>query len=98
MLIFPCTKSVAFAFNPFKYALVKGSVLRPLWGLKTPLYPLSDKLKQSCDEVKQIALQLHNQGTYPSETLVAKFMTMPGYLRYKKVRAKLQEAQLEVCK
>jgi transcriptional regulator with XRE-family HTH domain len=56
------------------------------------------KLEQSCNEVQQIALQLHSQGIYPSEAFVAGLMTMPGYLRYKAVRGTLQEVQFEIRK
>jgi hypothetical protein len=36
------------------------------------------------------------EGYYPSEKLVAQFIDHPGYLRYKKVRATLCNAQNSV--
>ncbi|MBE9052414.1 hypothetical protein IQ243_18675 [Nostocales cyanobacterium LEGE 11386] len=53
------------------------------------------KIEQSCQEVQQIAFQLYNKGIYPSEARVAELITMPGYLRYKQVRAVLHEVQLK---
>ena len=52
-----------------------------------------ENIELSCKEVKQIAAKLCNEGIYPTENLVSKSMTKPGYLRYKKVRATLQQAQ-----
>ena len=56
------------------------------------------KIGCSCEEVRQIALKLHHQSVYPSESRVSKLMTRPGDLRYKKVRATLQEVQSELSK
>jgi transcriptional regulator with XRE-family HTH domain len=56
----------------------------------------TEKMRQSCREVKQIVLKLHNQGEYPSETRVSETMTHPGYLRYKQVRAALNETRREI--
>ncbi|BAT53463.1 TetR family transcriptional regulator [Nostoc sp. NIES-3756] len=54
---------------------------------------LENKIEQCCEEIRQITLNLHNQGIYPSEKSVSEQMTMPGYLRYRKVRLALQEIQ-----
>ncbi len=54
------------------------------------------KIQQSCIEVKQIVINLHNQGEYPSEARVSKIMTHPGYLRYKQVRTALNETRREI--
>jgi len=56
----------------------------------------TEKIQQSCREVKQIVLKLQNQGEYPSEARVYEIMTHPGYLRYKQVRAALNEARREI--
>ncbi|MEH2128735.1 TniQ family protein [Nostoc sp.] len=55
-------------------------------------------VQQSCDEVRRIALSLHNQGVYPSEARVSEQMSMPGYLRYKEVRTALQDIQCQLGK
>ncbi|BAY33523.1 TetR family transcriptional regulator [Nostoc carneum NIES-2107] len=56
----------------------------------------TEKIQQSCREVKQIVLKLHHQGEYPSEARVSEIMTNPGYLRYKQVRAALNETRHEI--
>jgi len=56
------------------------------------------KIEQSCEEVRQIALKLHNENVYPSEGRVSELMTKPGDLRNKKVRVTLQEVQSELSK
>ncbi len=56
----------------------------------------TEKIRHSCREVRQIVLKLHNQGEYPSETRVSETMTHPGYLRYKQVRAALNETRREI--
>ncbi|QLE40452.1 hypothetical protein FD723_08285 [Nostoc sp. C052] len=56
----------------------------------------TEKIQQSCREVKQIVLKLYNQGEYPSESRVSEIMTHPGYLRYKQVRAALNETRREI--
>ncbi|MBD1897924.1 helix-turn-helix domain-containing protein [Coleofasciculus sp. FACHB-129] len=56
------------------------------------------KIEQSCEEVRQIALKLHNENVYPSEGRVSQLMTKPGDLRNKKVRATLQELQSELSR
>lgn len=56
----------------------------------------TEKMQQSCREVQQIVINLHNQGEYPSEARVSKIMTHPGYLRYKQVRAALNETRREI--
>ncbi|BAY33689.1 TetR family transcriptional regulator [Nostoc carneum NIES-2107] len=58
---------------------------------------LASKIEQSCNEVQEIARSLHNKGQYPSEARVSKQMTMPGCLRYQKVRAALQNIQYQLC-
>ncbi|MBD2449175.1 TniQ family protein [Nostoc sp. FACHB-152] len=55
-----------------------------------------EKIQQSCREVKQIVLKLHHQGEYPSEARVSEIMAHPGYLRYKQVRAALNETRREI--
>jgi transcriptional regulator with XRE-family HTH domain len=56
------------------------------------------KIEQSCEEVRQIALKLHNENVYPSEGRVSELMTKPGDLRNKQVRVTLQELQSELSK
>lgn len=53
-----------------------------------------ENIELSCKEVRQIAAKLCNEGIYPTENLISESMTKPGYLRYKKVRATLQQAQV----
>ncbi len=57
-----------------------------------------NKIEYSCEEVRQIALKLHHQSVYPSESCVSELMTRPGDLRYKKVRVTLQELQSELSR
>jgi DNA-binding MurR/RpiR family transcriptional regulator len=52
-------------------------------------------IEQSCKEVKQAVLKLYNEGLHPSEGRVAQLISKPGYLRYKQVRAAIEEAKLE---
>ncbi|MBE9207604.1 TniQ family protein [Nostoc sp. LEGE 06077] len=52
-------------------------------------------IEQSCEEIRQITQKLWNQGIYPSEKRVSEQMTMPGNLRYPKVRLALQEVQCQ---
>lgn len=52
-----------------------------------------ENIALSCKEVQQIAVKLGNEGIYPTENLVSQSMTKPGYLRYKEVRATLQQEQ-----
>jgi hypothetical protein len=59
---------------------------------------LARNIEQSCNEVRLIALNLQDQGVYPSENRVEEHMTMPGYLRSKKVRAALRDIQSQLCK
>ncbi len=56
------------------------------------------KIESSCEEVRQIALNLHHQSVYPSESRVSELMTKPGDLRNRKVRLSLQEVQSELSK
>ena len=51
------------------------------------------KIEQSCEEVQQIVLKLHNQAEYPTEARVSELMTNPGYLRSKQVRVALNETR-----
>jgi len=53
-------------------------------------------LEECCQEVQPVALKLHNQGKYPSESAVSKLVSKPGYFRYKKVRLALKEANREL--
>ncbi|MBH8578329.1 TniQ family protein [Nostocaceae cyanobacterium CENA369] len=55
-------------------------------------------IEQSCKEIRYITQKLHNQGIYPSEKRVSEQMTMPGYLRYPKVRLALQEIRCQLGK
>jgi hypothetical protein len=41
-----------------------------------------------------VVLELQVESIYPSEARVLERMNKPGYLRYKKVRAALQEARV----
>ena len=52
-------------------------------------------IEQSCREVKQAVLKLYSEGLYPSEERVAQLISKPGYLRYKQVRATIEEAKLD---
>jgi predicted DNA-binding protein (UPF0251 family) len=52
-------------------------------------------IEQSCNEVKQAVLKLYSEGLYPSEGRVSQLISKPGYLRYKQVRAAIEEAKLE---
>jgi AraC-like DNA-binding protein len=52
-----------------------------------------NSVNKCCEEVRQIVLQLHEQGIYPSEARVSQYLAKPGHLRYRKVRAVLQEAR-----
>lgn len=51
-------------------------------------------IEQSRREVKQAVLKLYSEGLYPSEERVAQLISKPGYLRYKQVRATIEEAKL----
>ena len=50
-------------------------------------------IKKCCEEVRQVVLQLHRQGIYPSEARVSQHIAKPGHLRYKEVRLVLQETR-----
>ncbi|PSB31005.1 TniQ family protein [Stenomitos frigidus] len=52
-------------------------------------------IEQSREEVKKVVLKLYSEGFYPSEGRVAQLITRPGSLRYKQVRAAIEEAKLE---
>ncbi|XHX79319.1 MAG: hypothetical protein RBJ76_05135 [Stenomitos frigidus ULC029] len=52
-----------------------------------------NSINECCKEVRQVVLQLHDQGIYPSEARVSQYLARPGHLRYKKVRAVLQETR-----
>lgn len=52
-----------------------------------------NSIEKCCEEIRQIVLQLHNQGIYPSEVHVSQYLTKPGYLRNKRVRTVLQETR-----
>ncbi|GBE93914.1 TetR family transcriptional regulator [Nostoc cycadae WK-1] len=49
-----------------------------------------------CKEVRDITLKLHNLGQYPTEARVSEFMSKPGYLRNKIVRAALGQIRHEL--
>jgi hypothetical protein len=51
-------------------------------------------IEQACTEVHRVVLELQVESIYPSEARVLERMNKPGYLRYKKVRAALQEARV----
>lgn len=55
-----------------------------------------DILEQVCLEIKGIVDQLHAIGEYPSEMRVSEYLSKPGYLRYKKVRNRLEVIRNEV--
>lgn len=50
-------------------------------------------IEECCEEVRRVVLQLHEEGVYPSEACVSQRLTKPGHLRYKQVRAALQETR-----
>lgn len=52
-------------------------------------------VEQSRQEVKQAVLKLCSEGLNPSEGRVAQLMSKPGYLRYKQVRAAIEETKSE---
>jgi hypothetical protein len=52
-----------------------------------------NSINECCEEVRQVVLQLHDRGIYPSEARVSQYLAKPGHLRYKKVRAVLQETR-----
>jgi DNA-binding XRE family transcriptional regulator len=52
-------------------------------------------IQQSREEVRQAILKLCREGVYPSEGRVAQLISRPGYLRYKQVRAAIEETKLE---
>lgn len=54
----------------------------------------ADAIEQACAEVCRVVLELKSESIYPSEARVSKRMNKPVYLRYKKVRAALQEARV----
>lgn len=56
----------------------------------------SENVEICCKEVREITTKLHTIGDYPSEARVSAFMSKPGYLRNKKVRAALSEIRQEL--
>jgi transcriptional regulator with XRE-family HTH domain len=66
--------------------------------LKDKKAKFEQNIEQSCEEIRHITQKLRNQGIYPSEKRVSEQMTMPGYLRYPKVRLALQEIQCQLGK
>jgi AraC-like DNA-binding protein len=54
-------------------------------------------IEQSREEVKKVVLKLCSEGFYPSEGRVAQLITRPGSLRYKQVRAAIEEAKLDLA-
>ncbi len=50
-------------------------------------------IEECCNEVRRVVLQLHEQDIYPSEARVSQYLTKPGHLRYRQVRAALQETR-----
>ena len=54
-------------------------------------------IEECCNEVRRVVLQLHEQGIYPSEARVSQHLAKPGHLRYKQVRAALQEMRKSLC-
>lgn len=55
-----------------------------------------DIIEQVCLEIKEIVNRLHNDGEYPSEMRVSEYLSKPGYLRYRKVRDRLEAIRNEV--
>ena len=54
------------------------------------------RIKQCCEEVKQVVKKLYTQGVYPSEAHVSNILERPGCFRDKEVRAALQEARRQL--
>jgi hypothetical protein len=54
------------------------------------------RIKQCCEEVKQVVKKLYTQGIYPSEAHVSNILERPGCFRDKEVRAALQEARRQL--
>jgi transcriptional regulator with XRE-family HTH domain len=52
-----------------------------------------ENLAWYCQQVRQIVVDLYQEGEYPSESRVAAQMTKPGFLRYKEVRSALKSAK-----
>ncbi|MGG6295174.1 TniQ family protein [Leptolyngbya sp. AN02str] len=55
-----------------------------------------DIVEQVCLEIEEIVNQLHTDGEYPSEMRVSEYLSKPGYLRYRKVRNRLEAIRNEV--
>lgn len=53
-------------------------------------------IAQCCEEVRQAAFKLHEQGIYPSEARITELLTKPGFLRYKEVREAVHAAKEEI--
>ena len=51
-----------------------------------------EKIRTTCDEVRQIVFRLHAQGEYPAYDKVQSLVTHPGYFWRVEVRAALKEA------
>jgi hypothetical protein len=56
----------------------------------------TQRIKQCCEEVKQVVKKLYAQGVYPSEAHVSKTLARPGCFRDKEVRAALQQARCQL--
>ena len=54
----------------------------------------AEAIDQACAEVHRVVLELQAESIYPSEARVSERMNKPGYLRYNKVRAALQEPRV----
>ncbi|MEP0901887.1 helix-turn-helix transcriptional regulator [Nodosilinea sp. FACHB-13] len=50
-------------------------------------------MKASCEDIRQIVIELRKTNQYPSEARVASLMAHPGFLRYEVVRSTLKAAQ-----
>lgn len=54
------------------------------------------RIKQCCEEVKQVVKKLYTQGVYPSEAHVSNILERPGCFRDKEVCAALEEARRQM--
>ncbi|MEL6928967.1 MAG: TniQ family protein [Cyanobacteria bacterium J06600_6] len=50
------------------------------------------RIQNCCQEIEEIAFDLHQSGGYLTEASISKLLSHPGHLRYKKVRNTLEKA------
>lgn len=53
-------------------------------------------LESCCQEVQRVTSILYEQGEYPTEELISKLISKPGYLRYKQVRNAFKKAKQQI--